>query len=408
MGLSVRFDIPPPPPRVREASLREAIDYFLGLLYAAGASEQTVKSYRAALYDFASYVGPNTRISELTQERIAEWITSRLQEGVRRPREKRRRESYEARRAAQQTLHYYTLFLRGFVQWLGLDLYVPVVRKPPGRKVEALTPEEVVRLLSAARDLLDLLIVALLFETGLRAREAVELRMGDIDFANNSIRVRAAKYGRERIVFYGPLTQAVLEKLVAERGTLNPDDPVLGISYSALYKRLKSLARRAGIDPRRVRPHILRHTFATEALRRGMSLPALQRLLGHRDIKVTEIYLHLVNEDIRQQYIAAFNQNPGYTAPAYTPQPVLQAPQGYYPQYVQQAYPTPAPPLLPAPSPPSHVQPQQPVPVPQAIAPQASTVPVFTPTPVQPPSQGPDEETLPRQSSGYARPQNHQ
>lgn len=301
----VKFDLPSPPNDISSWELSAAIDYFLDLLYASGASERTVKAYRAALTDFASFVGPWRKISEITSSDVTRWLRARLRGGLRRPRT-RRGDAIDERRRRQQTLHYYTLFLRGFMKWLGLKVEVPVIKKPPKPKIEALSHEEVGRLLSAARDVLDILIVALLFETGLRAREAVELRLGDIDPHTMSIRVRAAKYGEERIVFYGPLTAAALQEWLQQNPQLAPQDKLLGISYSALYKRLKSLAKRAGIDPTKVRPHVLRHTFATEALRRGMSLPAVQRLLGHHDIKVTEIYLHLAIDDLRRQYMQAF------------------------------------------------------------------------------------------------------
>ncbi|HID42014.1 MAG TPA: hypothetical protein EYP33_07695, partial [Pyrodictium sp.] len=243
----------------------------------------------------------------------------RLTRGLQRPRS-RGSDPAEERRERQTTMHYYTLFLRGFLEWLGLDVKVPVVRKPRSPRVEALRPEEVERLVSAARDPLDLLIVALLFETGLRAQEAVGLRLRDVDTGRREIRVRNAKYGEERVVLYGPLTEQALEIWLALNPKLGPDDPLLGISYSGLYKRLKTLARRAGLDPRRVRPHVLRHTFATEALRRGVPLPVVQRLLGHHDIKVTQIYLHLLDEDIRAAYQRAFATQPA----AQTPQPLAQ------------------------------------------------------------------------------------
>ncbi len=329
----VRFDLPPPPPGILEKSNEEVLEAFLSALLAAGASEKTVKAYRAAIRDFLRFIG-GKRLRDVTEADVLAWISSRMRS--------RGRGSTSDRRSIQRTLHYYTLFLRGFFQWLGLPVKVPVVKKPRGTSVEALHPEEVARLLAAARDTLDLLIVALLFETGLRAREAVELRLRDIDMVRREIRVRNAKYGEERIVFYGPLTEAALQRWLQENPHLKPDDRLLGISYSALYKRLKSLAKRAGLDPAKVRPHVLRHTFATEALRRGMSLPAVQRLLGHRDIKVTQIYLHLLREDLRAQYNAVFGVPP---APVYLVQPIPQplpqppAPQPQLPASQQQPQP---------------------------------------------------------------------
>ncbi|ABM81367.1 tyrosine-type recombinase/integrase [Hyperthermus butylicus] len=300
-----KFDLPPPPPGIESKSNEEIVEAFLAALAAAGASPKTVKAYRAALRDFLDFIG-DKHIFQIDSSDVSAWIYERLSKGVRRPRSSGN--NLLDARSRQATMHYYTLFLRGFLAWLGLDVKVPVVKKPRGARVEALSREEVEKLLAAARDPLDLLIVALLFETGLRAQEAVELRLGDIDFQRREIRVRGAKYGEERIVLYGPLTEYAMQIWLQLHPDMKPDDKLLGISYSGLYKRLKTLAKRAGLDPRKVRPHVLRHTFATEALRRGLPLPAVQRLLGHKDIKVTQVYLHLVNEDIRRLYQQAFSQ----------------------------------------------------------------------------------------------------
>jgi len=76
---------------------------------------------------------------------------------------------------------------------------------------------------------------------------------------------------------------------------------------------------------------VLRHTFATEALRRGMSLPAVQKLLGHRDIKVTQVYLHLLHEDVKKQYEQAFSQSHSQSQQQPINQPLWQ----YWPLYWQ-------------------------------------------------------------------------
>jgi integrase/recombinase XerD len=133
----------------------------------------------------------------------------------------------------------------------------------------------------------------------------LSIRVGDIDMNSMSIRVRG-KYGKERVVFFGPLTFQALNIYLESINARSPSTKLFNITYQAVYKRLKKLAVRAGVDPHKVRPHVLRHTFATEALRRGMSLPALQRLLGHSNIRITQRYLHLVTEDVRREYVERF------------------------------------------------------------------------------------------------------
>ena len=298
-----RFDLGDPPSDILERSVAEAVKEFIRALRGAGADEKTVKSYRSALKDFAEFAG-NKKLGEVGIEDINRWRVERLEKGF--PREKPARDEYDALRKRRVTLHYYTLFLRSFFRWAGHPVQVPVVRLPPGRHIDVLGREEVVRLLSVSRDTLDRLIVSILFETGLRARELLELRVADVDPASRRIRVRRSKYGRERIVFYGPLSQSALEEWFSLRRP-KPDDKLIPLTYTGLYKRLKTLARRAGIDPARLRPHILRHTFATESLRGGMSLIALQRILGHSDVKTTQIYTHLVVDDLKQQYEAVFS-----------------------------------------------------------------------------------------------------
>ena len=71
------------------------------------------------------------------------------------------------------------------------------------------------------------------------------------------------------------------------------------ITRHRIYQMLKELAAEAGIDPKRVSPHIIRHSFATHLLNNGMDLRALQEILGHSDISTTQIYTHIVENKLK-------------------------------------------------------------------------------------------------------------
>ena len=300
-----RIQLRPPRGVGADTKVSEAAEEFLRALEEGGASKLTLKSYRAALNDFLDFVGKGRPLRELTEEDYYRWLQDLRSRGERGPRGGR----------WESTVHYYSVFVRRFLRWAGVAGELPAA---PGRRPGfsgALSWREVEALLQASRDVYDALIVSLMAESGLRAREVASLTWRDVDLARGSARVRG-KYGKERVVPLGPNALFILRSLWPPS---DPDGRVVPLSYQAMYLRLKSLARRAGLDPARVRPHVLRHTFATEALRRGVSLPALQRLLGHSDIKVTQLYLHLLDDDVRREYERAFLSWPPAPYPAQAP-----------------------------------------------------------------------------------------
>jgi len=287
-----KLDVGEAPEEILELSNEEILREFIDTLRAAGATSETIKSYTAAIKDFLSYIGDKP-LREVTLRDVVNWRNDRLTNGF--PGAKTHDKT-----KWQVTMHYYTIMLRRFFKWLGLKVKIPGVKKPPA-KIEALSDEEVAALFSVAKKPRDKLILQLLLTTGLRSRELLELRVGDIDFNKGVIKIRGAKYGKERLVTAPREVFELLEAWI-KLNNLGSRDKVFNISYQALYKMLKKLAVKAGVDPVKVRPHILRHTFATMALRRGLSLPSLQRLLGHSDIRTTQVYLHITIEDVKREY----------------------------------------------------------------------------------------------------------
>lgn len=287
-----KLDLGEAPEDILELGNEDILREFQATLQAAGASKETIKAYTAAIKDFLLFIG-NKPLREVTLRDVVNWRNERLANGF--PGTKT-----DDKQRWQVTLHYYTILLRRFFKWLGVRIRIPGAKRLPSR-IDALSDEEIGALFAAARKPHDKLILNLMLTTGLRSRELLELRTGDIDFNRRVIRVRSAKYGKERLV---TAPNDVFEMLDAwiKLNDLKPKDKLFKLTYSALYKKLKKLARKAGIDPVKLRPHVLRHTFATLAIRRGMSLPSLQRLLGHSDIRTTQVYLHITIDDIKREY----------------------------------------------------------------------------------------------------------
>jgi integrase/recombinase XerD len=169
---------------------------------------------------------------------------------------------------------------------------------------DTLSPEEVDRLLEApsrhsAQGLRDRAFLELMYSSGLRVSELCNLMLQDIDMEDAFIRVQAGKRGKDRLV---PVGRKAVEAVASYVRNGRPE-LVRGRTGSVLFlsKRgtvlsrktvwywIKEYARRAGIK-KTVKPHLLRHSFATHLLSNGADLRAIQEMLGHADIGTTEIY----------------------------------------------------------------------------------------------------------------------
>jgi len=180
--------------------------------------------------------------------------------------------------------------------------------KTPKKLPVVLSPEEVTRLIEAAPNLLYRTILMLLYATGLRRAEAAHLKVSDIDSSLMLIHVRQGKGSRDREL---PLTQKVLDVLREYWRTAKSKPRVYlfptrkepaaeeqPISDKTVWHACHEAAMRAGLN-KRIGPHTLRHSFATNMLEAGADLRTIQLLLGHRHLKDTAIYLHLSRRHLR-------------------------------------------------------------------------------------------------------------
>ena len=146
-------------------------------------------------------------------------------------------------------------------------------------------------------------MIELLYASGLRVSELCELPMTGVLGDKLLIHGKGAK---ERLVPMHETAIHALDKWLAVRGESEskyvfPSNGKTGhITRDGFFKILKKCAVLSGIDPSRVSPHVLRHSFASHLLAGGANLRAIQTMLGHEDISTTQIYTHVMPEKLRQ------------------------------------------------------------------------------------------------------------
>lgn len=178
--------------------------------------------------------------------------------------------------------------------------------KAPQRLPSILSVEEMGRLIEAADGLYHRTMLMVLYSTGMRSAELLQLHVADIDSRRMLIHIRHGKGGRDR---YVPLSPTLLETLRAYYRWMRPktwlfpgtvhnwraDKP---ITKRVLWHAVVLAAERADLR-KRVSPHVIRHSYATHLLERGADLRTIQLLLGHVNIRHTALYLHLSQKHLQ-------------------------------------------------------------------------------------------------------------
>lgn len=226
----------------------------------------------------------------------------------------------------KRTQNYYLIALRAFLKYLatrGVRVIPPDVielAKTSERELDLISPEDLERLLDAPKgstlaDLRDKAILELLFSTGLRVSELCALPR-DIDLSRDEFTVRG-KGEKVRLVFLSERAKRALKDYLDKRTDV--DDALfiaigrggekmlskktqgLRITPRSVERIVKHYASKAGIT-KKVTPHVIRHSFATDLLRNGADIRSVQALLGHANIATTQIYTHVTDNRLKEVF----------------------------------------------------------------------------------------------------------
>lgn len=271
-----------------------------------GRSVKTVENYDHYLSRFLELSGA-TRPADITDDSVKQFRLTL-----------NRKTTREGEPLKKKTQNYYIIALRAFLKYLmrrGVASLAPEridLAKVAEREIEFISEEELARLLRAPdgselKDLRDRAILELLFSTGLRVSELCSLSR-DIDLHKDEFSVRG-KGEKVRVVFLSDGAKDAVKKYLKERKDIDEDALFVSVE-SKLNKRptrltsrsieriVKYHAIKAGIS-KKVTPHMIRHSFATDLLSNGADLRAVQLMLGHSNISTTQIYTHVTDKGLR-------------------------------------------------------------------------------------------------------------
>jgi len=283
-------------------SNQQSIQQFIDALWIEqGLSDNTVQAYATDLKRFSIWLGQNS-ISQINKADISEYLAHCFQQGA---------SASSSARLLSTLRQFYGYLIR-----TGQRLNDPCcgIKSPKIGKLlpEIFSEDEVGRLLDAppedtALGLRDKTMLELLYATGMRVSELVELNIHQINFNQGCVRV-TGKGNKERLIPIGEEALDWLNRYFAESrpnllGVRHSDSVFVtkrgsGMTRQAFWYLIKRYGLKAGIT-RHFSPHTLRHAFATHLLNHGADLRAVQLLLGHSDLSTTQIYTHVADQRLK-------------------------------------------------------------------------------------------------------------
>jgi site-specific recombinase XerD len=285
-----------------------------------GRSLKTVENYNHYLSRFVSFAKVK-KPEEITHDLVREY---RLWLNRQTAREGKR--GVPTTTLKKRTQNYYLIALRAFLKYLAREGVLTLspekieLAKTPEHELDLISSQDLKRLLAAPEGeslvaLRDRAILELFFSTGLRVSELCDLSR-DLDLGRDEFSVRG-KGEKVRVVFLSDAAKAALKAYLAKRTDV--DDALfvhigqggerasakqkgsLRLTPRSVERSVKHYAIKAGIS-KKVTPHVLRHSFATDLLENGADLRSVQALLGHANITTTQIYTHVTDARLKETY----------------------------------------------------------------------------------------------------------
>ena len=269
---------------------------FLDSLYIEkGLSKNTVSSYKNDISSFLSWLNKKQiNYQQVSGKNINQFISNLFNSGLK---------SSSINRKISSIKHFYL-----FLSKKKIIKYSPAdeIETPKQEKYlpVSMSEDEVERLLSSPNpnqiiERRDKAMIEILYATGMRISELVNLKLTDIDF-NRSVLKVFGKGSKERLVPYGEKAAEALDIYLRDRKRSDSKNVFLSnrgsqITRGAFWQRIKIYIKRENLKSS-ISPHTLRHAFATHLLNRGADLRSVQILLGHSDLSTTQIYTHIAKQ----------------------------------------------------------------------------------------------------------------
>ena len=283
---------------MNEKYIEEFIDY---LRFEKKYSENTISSYKRDLNKLNSYLKKD--FIKLTKANIQKYIQNL------------------SKNESSNTISRTISSLKSFYKFLEINKYTntnpltTIISPKTARKLpKVLSEEEVNKLLDINLnndfDYRNKAMLELMYSSGLRVSELINLTVNDVDLKNSLVRI-FGKGSKERIVPLNDYATEALNNYILyhrpklfkqkENNYLFLNNHGNQMTRQGFFKTLKKIAKEKGIKSE-LSPHTLRHSFATHLLKYGADLRSIQELLGHSDISTTQIYTHITNEMLEKNY----------------------------------------------------------------------------------------------------------